>query len=134
MFALRRLLLSHRAIAALVIALALAVRLVVPTGFMPTMADGRISVSVCSDTGSTTMVVTIPGLKHGGKGKEEGGKHAQPCAFAGLGMPGLAGADPLILALALVFAMAAALRPISARDVAAPAFLRPPLRAPPTIV
>lgn len=129
---LRRLLLSHRAIAGLVIALALAMKVLMPAGFMPTMTDGRMVVSVCSGTGSTTMVVTIPGMKHGDGEPRGDGKPEAPCAFAGLSMPSLAAADPLVLALAILFVMATGLRPITVLRVAAPQFLRPPLRAPPT--
>lgn len=128
---LRHFIRSHRAIAALVVALALAMKLAVPAGFMPTMADGRIVVAVCSGAGSTTMIVEIPGLKHERGDTGGGAKHEPPCAFAGLSMPALAGADPVLLAIAILFVMAMALRPVAALRVVQPQFLRPPLRAPP---
>jgi hypothetical protein len=54
------------------------------------------------------MVITIPGLE---QGKPDGGDHPgkaeQPCAFAGLSAPSLAATDPILLAVAILFALAA---------------------------
>lgn len=133
MIAIRRLFRDHAWIAAFIVAAAMLLRVVVPAGFMPTTGDdGRLTVMVCSGDGSRAMTIAIPGL---GKTEKRGGEHEKPgapCAFAGLSAPSLGGADPILLAAALVLATLAALtadtpvRSIAARR------LRPPLRAPPT--
>jgi hypothetical protein len=128
---LRRLVLKNRKLAGFVLVLALAMKLLVPAGFMPTFSDGRIVVSICSGTGPTTMVMTIPGLEHGKSKDGHQGKAEQPCAFAGLSAPSLAAADPMLLAIAIAFAMALALQPITASIIRARPHLRPPLRGPP---
>lgn len=116
------------------LALAFLMKLVMPSGFMPTVANGQIVISVCSGTGPTTMVMTIPGLKHGkGDGSGDQAKPDQPCAFAGLAAPSLAAADSLLLALAILFVLALGTRPAATLEATAPPRLRPPLRGPPAL-
>lgn len=107
-------------------------KLVLPAGFMPTMAEGRMVVRMCSGTGPMTMVMTIPGLeqsKHDDGGHRD--KHEPPCAFSGLSTPSLAAADPILLALAILFVLAMGIRALAAPTTTAPPYLRPPLRGPP---
>ncbi|OAN63175.1 hypothetical protein A7X12_01335 [Sphingomonas sp. TDK1] len=99
---------------------------------MPTVAEGRMVVRMCSGTGPMTMVMAIPGLeqgKHDGEDHRE--KHEPPCAFSGLSAPSLAATDPILLALALLFVLAMGIRVLAAPAMAAPPYLRPPLRGPP---
>lgn len=134
MHRLRRLVLANRPFACAIIALALMLKIAVPAGFMPTMSNGQIVVSVCSDMGPATMVITIPGLKHS-KSDSEGqhGKAEQPCAFSGLSAPSLAAADPILLAAAILFVLALGMRPLLLPAATAIPYLRPPLRGPPAI-
>lgn len=117
----------------MLIALALLAKILVPTGFMPTAAkDGTITVRICSGQmlEPATVDIAIPGLppKHdNGSQKTE-----MPCAFAGLAMAMLEGIDPTLLALALAFVFALALRPTAPPRLSQPAYLRPPLRGPPS--
>lgn len=129
---LRRLVASHRVVAGAILALALVMKLLLPAGFMSTVADGQMVVRMCSGTGPMTMVMHLPGLAQG-KADREGhhDKHEQPCAFAGLSTPSLAAADPILLALAILFVLAMGVRPLAAPTRAAPPYLRPPLRGPP---
>lgn len=106
-------------------------KIVVPSGFMPTISNGRIVVSVCSGIGPTTMVMTIPGLEHKSDSEGHQGKAEQPCAFAGLSTPSLAAADPFLLAAAILFVLALGMRPLVLPTSTAPPYLRPPLRGPP---
>ena len=127
---LRRLVLNNPALASFVLALALAMKLVVPAGFMPTVDDGHIVISICTGTGPMKMVMAVPGKAPG----EDGGHHEkaeQPCAFAGLSLPSLAAADPALLAAAILFVMVLGLRPIIPIARTAAPYLRPPLRGPP---
>ncbi|WP_326525456.1 DUF2946 family protein [Sphingomonas sp.] len=134
MHSLRRLVLVNRPLACAIIALALMMKLVMPSGFMTTVVNGQIVVSVCSGTGPTTMVITIPDLEHQKPaGNDHQGKVDQPCAFAGLSMPSLGAADPLLLAIATLFALALGMRATPASTATTPVYLRPPLRGPPAI-
>ncbi|WCT72426.1 hypothetical protein PQ455_12345 [Sphingomonas naphthae] len=130
MTALRRLLLTHRALTATLIALALLMKLLVPTGFMPVASGGGITVEICTGFGAQKMVMAIPGTAHRG-GKADHQKADMPCAFAGLATPALAAIDPLLLAVAILFVMAMVFRVPVAPVVRGAARLRPPLRGPP---
>lgn len=134
MHRLRNLVLANRPFACAVLALALLIKIIMPAGFMPTASNGQIVVSICSGTGPMTMVMTIPGLEHG-KTDDGGhkGKAEQPCAFSGLSAPSLAGADPILLAAAILFVLVLGTRPLALPASIAPPYLRPPLRGPPAI-
>ena len=102
-------------------------RMLVPAGLMPTMEHGRIVVCLCSGSGPATMIIEIDKDTHDAS---HDGEADTPCAFAGLGSPALAGADPVLLAIATVFAMLLVARAVVPL-VAAPLRLRPRLRGPP---
>jgi hypothetical protein len=118
---------EHLFAAAALIALALAMRMLVPTGFMPTADHDRIVVALCSGSGPAHVTIEL------GKDRGDPSPDAQaetPCAFAGLGSAALGGADPILLTIAVAFAMllvARAVVPLAA----VPLRLRPPLRGPP---
>ena len=125
-----RQLVKHRFTAALIIAAALLMRLIVPTGYMLDASHGAITVELCSGTGPMRMV--MPGTAHPDGGKDHS-KAEQPCAFAGLAAPALGGADPILLAVAVALIMAAASRSVASAPPVRRVFLRPPLRGPPAI-
>ena len=129
----RRFLLDHRRLAAGLVLLALAMKLLVPTGYMIGSAGGSITVELCSGTTRQTVTMAMPGMAHhGGDKMPEHGKAEMPCAFAGLVAPALGGADPLLLAVAIAFIVATVFRlPAPCRATRAPPHLRPPLRGPP---
>ncbi|WP_323133420.1 DUF2946 family protein [Sphingobium soli] len=134
MHRLRNLVFANRPFACAVVAFALMMKIVMPAGFMPTVSNGQIVVSICSGTGPMTMVMTIPGLEHGkSEGDGHQGKAEQPCAFSGLSAPSLAAADPILLAGAILFVLTLGTRPQVLRISTAPPYLRPPLRGPPAI-
>lgn len=134
MYSLRRLLLGNRLFAGAILALALAMKIAMPAGVMPAVSEGRIVISICSGTGPAEMAVAIPGRDQGKSDPGHAGKGDQPCAFAGLSAPSLAGADPVLLAAAILFILALGLRPLVVPASAAPAYLRPPLRGPPALI
>ena len=128
----RALLRNHPALLAALLFCTLLIRSLVPAGYMPEVASGTITLTLCSGTmPAEPMTVAMPGMHHGddhdGKPKAE-----QPCAFAGLAAPALGSTDTLLLAAALAFAFLVAIAPRPLR-IAVPARLRPPLRAPPTV-
>jgi hypothetical protein len=140
---LRAFFLRHRAMAFAVIALALAMKALVPAGYMIGGDVRVLTVRVCdgyadSDSGHPDSGhVLVIAAKGQGAGHDNSGKSLhdqQACPFSALAHAGLGGADPIQLALALAF--------ILVLGIAAPAFpaprplsrLRPPLRAPPALV
>ena len=78
------------------------------------------------------IAITIAGLDH--QKKSDAGKGDSPCTFAGHGAPLLAAADPIVLAIAIVFIMATVFRVVSRGVADRVAYLRPPLRGPPAAV
>lgn len=114
--------------------LALAARMLVPTGWMPSFADGRTTITLCTGAGMVEAWVDADGAIH----KERPARsstHDQPCAFAGLG----AVADlPMVAALAQHVALPAAPQPpFDATNVAIGLGLAappPPAIGPPTLI
>lgn len=138
MFPLRALLLRHRALAFLAIAAALCLKAVVPAGYMLDAGTSRITIRLCNDaTGpSAPAAITIP-MKADGKAHpgDPAGKQAAPeCPYTALTLALLGGAAPALLTLALAFILALGFAPIRAPRARRPAYLRPPLRAPPALV
>jgi hypothetical protein len=124
----------HQHLALLVALVALLIRVVVPAGFMPAAThDGTITMRICSDTGHgpATMTIAVRGSRGDDGGEPRHGKSLEPCAYAGLAMPALGGADAVLLALALAFVLALAIRVEPSRPARTVAHLRPPLRGPP---
>jgi hypothetical protein len=126
---------QYRSLAALLLACALAMKALVPAGYMASPGAQLLSVSICADAsgGAETRQIAIqmkgdPALSGG-----EHGKAAGPCAFSALAMASLAGADApvLALALALAFVLAAGLIAATPPPASARLHLRPPLRGPP---
>jgi len=67
----------------------------------------------------------------GAAGDADGQAADQPCAFSGLSAPALGGADPLLLAAAIVFILAAAFRGEHKLVLRRGSYLRPPAQGPP---
>lgn len=113
-------------------ALALALKTLLPGGFM-TVAQGKtMTVMLCSGTGPASITVQVPMESDH---QPDSGKAADThCAFSALGSPALAAADPVLLEAALLFAFVLALLAPTLPLVQRPSYLRPPLRGPPAIV
>lgn len=125
---LRRLILSHRLAAATLIALALAMRLVMPAGFMPVASAGKLMVLVCTEFGPQRISIDVPGAP---TKPDDATKADQPCAFAGLGLALLPGADPVQVAAALAFILALGFAAIALPRLLPVRHAWPPLRGPP---
>ncbi|UZK68709.1 hypothetical protein OKW76_11740 [Sphingomonas sp. S1-29] len=127
MHPLRRLVSRHRALAALLLAAVLAMKMLVPAGYMTNVSGTTITVAVCN--GSGPMTITIP--MEQGHDEADRGDDAMPCAFAGVPGAMLAATDPVLLLGAILFVLALGLsRSRIVLPRAAP-YLRPPLRGPP---
>lgn len=136
MFSLRAF--SHRyaQLTLVLVVLALAVKALVPAGYMISSTSERfLTVTICADASGTPkqMRIAISDKNEKGGDHSEAADKSQPCAFSGLGHAALGGADPLLLAAALAFILLVGLAPLRsppARDIP---FLRPPLRGPPSL-
>ncbi len=126
----------NRAFAALLLALALAMKVLVPAGYMAMPGAQLLSVSICADAsgGAQLRQIALPMKGEPAPAGGEHGKAAVPCAFSALSMASLGGADAPLLALALAFVLAAGLFPAIPAPASAQAHLRPPLRGPPCTV
>lgn len=130
----RALLSRHRYLAILLAGAALLMKVLVPAGFMPTVSNGTLLVQLCSGLGVTqTVVIEIPGLgdHDNGNGNDQHDADGQPCAFSGMAVYGLAGADPILLAIAIAFILAAAFRIEQQLILWHGLYLRPPSQGPP---
>ncbi len=116
----------------------LALRLLVPAGYMPAIDAGGIAIVACPDgVAPAPPVMAAHADRHGSRHHDDDrGKHhgaGQVCAFAGLSAPLLAGADPVLLAAALAWVAAAALAFPRRHLARAAPYLRPPSHAPPAL-
>jgi hypothetical protein len=116
----------------LLLAAALAIRAVMPQGYMVTMAPGQIAISICTGQGPSTILIgKAQGSDHSDDG-HDGQDAAQRCAFADLTVPGLPAVPPIELALALAFVLALWLAHAVPLRLHRVGRLRPPLRGPPS--
>lgn len=116
---------QNRWLAVWLVMAALCMKVLVPAGFMPVMSGGTMTVIVCSGVMRQAVTVAIPG--------KVADKPELPCAFGGLGTPGLAATDPILLAIAIAFVMATGFAALSLPVPAGSRHLWPPLRGPPAI-
>ncbi|AJP73741.1 hypothetical protein [Sphingomonas hengshuiensis] len=83
-----------RRVFALLLLCVLAIRVAIPTGFMPIANAHGITISVCTGQGAVTAFLPIPQREDG---QDHHGPAAAPCAFAiGLGGPLLDPTDPAL--------------------------------------
>jgi hypothetical protein len=66
-----------------IVVLALAVRMLVPAGWMPSFADGRATITLCTGAGMVEAWIDADGKIHKENPAKKGAGD-QPCAFAGL--------------------------------------------------
>lgn len=132
MHALRAFLRTNRRLALALVALALVIKALVPAGYMLSgpLGDGArvLTVAICADASGelATKQITVPS-----DGKSDHAKAEGTCAWGVLAMAALAGADVLLLALALAFILALGLAPRRPPARGQLTYLRPPLRGPP---
>lgn len=117
---------GHLGIAAMIVVVALALRILVPAGFMPVAGNGTITVGLCNSAVSQ-IVIEIPGLKH----QPDGEKASGGCAFSDLSLPSLGGVDAIQLATLIAYLVAAGIACVVVQSYRAIDRLRPPLRGPP---
>ncbi len=125
---------SARSLFAALFALALAIRICVPAGFMPTQTAHGVVVSICDGMGSAkTMVVDFQRPDVSGRPSDTQ-KQPESCAFAALSAPALGGDMPLVLAAPALLLREFVLPPPGRADPVRADFLTPPLRGPPALI
>jgi hypothetical protein len=123
----RRLILTHRWMAAALIALALLVRAWVPAGYMPGQGARVLTMDICADVlgQRITRSITLPA-------REDGTARVRNhCDYAVMADAAMGGADGFLLNAALAFILALGFLPRRALRVARARAIRPPLRGPP---
>ena len=122
---------QHSRLALAILLMAMAIRALVPQGYMVASGPLLLNVSVCADSlGHTTTQIAIP-MKKDGSSHNGGGAGDGHCAFTSLSMGSLAAADPVLLLVAIAFILALGTTANTIPLPSIPARLRPPLRAPP---
>lgn len=132
MQALRALLQRHRLLAIALAVCALAIKAAVPAGYMVGQHGTVLTIEICADAsgGALTKQIVIP--SSGQKSdRSDHAKAQQTCPFGTLAQGALAGADPVLLALAIAFILALGFAAAPSAPLKRIAFLRPPLRGPP---
>ncbi len=129
MYALRAFFLRHRTMALAVVALALAMKALVPTGYMVGGDAHRLTIRICDGYAGHDQahVITLPA-------KEDAAKLAhdhQVCPQSALGHAALGGADPIQVALALAFIVLLGFAARTGPVLRPWARLLPPSRGPP---
>jgi len=132
MGALRNFLAARRGMAFAVIVLALAIKALVPAGFMIETGNRVLTFAICADASgdhafSREIVIPAKQVERGSSKSKSG----EGCSFAGHSAAGVSGADPVLLALALAFIALLGFLPVTLPLITPGRRIRPPLRAPP---
>ena len=135
MQALRALAHRHRLLALLVVVLALAVKAAVPAGYMLGQHGTVLTIEICADAsgGTVTRQMVIPQSGVPAESKTGHDKAPATCPYAALGFAALAGADTLLLALALAFILALGFTPAPALPLRRLPHALPPSCGPPSL-
>ncbi|VXC86093.1 hypothetical protein [Sphingomonas sp. AX6] len=128
---LRTFITSHSASIALLLACVLALKLLIPTGYMP--APGQLAIQLCTGEDVRTVLIDRDGQRIP-DGQPHQASAAMPCAYAGLVAPLLSATPPALLVVAILFMLATGIRlaSVPTRQRAVPP--RPPGRAPPLTI
>lgn len=130
---LRILVRRHARLAALLVTLAVAMKALVPAGYMIDTRTDYLTVTLCSGTAEHSTV-TIPIQRDSDTGSDHQGKADSPCMFTGLAMAALGGADVPLLAAAIAFVLALGFAPTRLPALQRCRHLLPPSRGPPALI
>lgn len=124
---------QHQTLAFGLVALALLLKAVLPTGYMVGAETRTFTVQICHDAsgGASPLKLVLP-VKSGER--EIPGKPAQgECPYCALSMVCVGGTDAVLLALALAFILALGFAESAFPSAQRRDYLRPPLRGPPVL-
>jgi hypothetical protein len=136
MFRLHALVRDHARLTLVLLAVVLAAKALVPSGYMLAAGGDRfLTVTICADAsgGVKQMKIALADKGHAGGEHDEATVVDQPCTFAGHAHGMLGGADPVLLAAALVFILLIGRAPFPVLPLRNLPFLRPQLRGPPSL-
>ena len=122
------------------VACALAMKALVPAGYMIGAHSRTISIQICDGQNHEAVRQIDVGQSaaskaaHGQSDHDTGdhGKSDGVCPYTALGHASLAGADMALLAVALAFILALAFAPLTPARLSRIAHISPPLRGPPS--
>lgn len=123
---------KHSRLAALLVALALVIKAMIPAGYMLGTQDKILTVLICTDASGEhlTKQITLPGSD-----KSEGrSKASDVCPYASLSLASLDSGDMPFIALALAFILLLGFASVRIPRLACLPYVRPPLRGPPALI
>jgi hypothetical protein len=124
-------------LAGLLVAVALAMKSLVPTGYMVGTQDRVLTMMICGDASGEQFVKQVIVPQSGKSVGHAGGsqsKAAEPCPYASAAGAALGPVDLLLLALALAFILLLGFAPVRVPVLRGASRLRPPLRGPPVLI
>src|SRR5688572_25557289 len=130
---LRAIVMRHRALASLLVALALCLKAIVPAGYMVETGAHMLTVTICDAATGHTVTKQIAVPMKDGSGKDAAGQGKGDCAYSSLSSASISGADPVLLLLAVAFILTLGFAPVHAPAPRPVSCLRPPLRGPPAL-
>jgi nucleoside permease NupC len=132
MSSLRQILVRRHVLALWLVALSLALKAMVPGGYMVREQGTVLTIAICGDASATrvTRQIVVPQRETPQDAQSQHLK-TTTCPYSVLDMAGAAGADALLLEQSLAFIVAVSLAPLVALEPAPYKYLRPPLRGPP---
>jgi hypothetical protein len=130
---LRTTLVRHRTLAALMLAAALCLKAVLPTGYMVGQQSKVLTVQLCDASSGHAAIRQIAIPMTDGTGQEKGQKTQGDCAYGSLSMVSATGPDPALLLLAVAFILALGFAPVRIPASKRISHVRPPLRGPPAL-
>lgn len=127
--------LKHRGLAALIVALALCMKALLPVGYMVGTASGvtgkTITIEICDGQPDHQLAKVLVPLDR--KGDPSQGKGSSDCPFSALSFGTMAVDDAAFVLAAILFVFALAFAPLAALPLPRLRFLNPPLRGPPAL-
>lgn len=129
-------LLQHRTMALILVLASLCMKAMMPVGFMPGQNSKILTVQICAEASGDQIVrqLVIPMEDNGGSSSDKhDSKDAGMCHFSSLSMASMSGVAPELLAIALAFILALGFALAQIFLPKRRSFLRPPLRAPPSL-
>lgn len=122
---------TRPSVAVLLIVFALAMKMLVPAGYMLSPSSKYLTVLVCSGTNMDPVTIKVPRAPEAPGTGDHDSAAKDVCSFSALGHASLAAADPVLLTAAILFILALGFLPVPLIRRAIPTRLRPPLRGPP---
>lgn len=133
MEAIRSLVVRYPGLVACTMLFVLLIKGILPAGYMPVMAGDSLRLALCTSRGA--VEISAAGIATHGQDDAPAKQYADmPCMFAGLCLMTLLGADPMLLAAALLFLFVLALHFRPQPLIRRADYLAPPSQGPPASI